>query len=207
MPADLDPALAPADQLVGGALAEQPAVDASDLHRDPRRAARCCGTARRRRCRTRCPRARSAACASARRSRCAAADAEVVHVRSQAAGEADVVLTAVVADADEPVEDVVVLVQPHVGGQADVAVDVAQADVVAVVPLRIAPGDAGERVGDLVQRVFVEPDEHGRLLSTCRMRLMERWRNGHRSRTLVVLALKKRGVDGRRRVRPARWRW
>jgi hypothetical protein len=31
---------------------------------------------------------------------------------------------------------------------------------VSVVPLRVAAGDPGERGGDLVQRVFVEPDEH-----------------------------------------------
>ena len=92
-------------------------------------------------------------------------DAVVVDVRPQPAGQADVVLPALVADADEAVEHVVVLVQPDVRRQAHVAVGVAQAHVVAVVPLRIAAGDAGEGLGDLVQRVFVESGEHGSLLS------------------------------------------
>ena len=69
------------------------------------------------------------------------------------------------ADAHEAVENVVVLVQAHVGRQADVALHVAQADVVAVVPLGIAAGDTGKRVGDLVERMFVEADEHGAVLS------------------------------------------
>jgi hypothetical protein len=36
---------------------------------------------------------------------------------------------------------------------------------VAVVPLRIAAGDAGERLRDLVQRVFIESGEQVSLLS------------------------------------------
>ena len=74
-------------------------------------------------------------------------------------------LPAPVADADEAVEDVVVLVEPDVRREAHVAVGVAEADVVAVVPLRIAARHAGEGLGDLVQRVFVEADEHGVVLS------------------------------------------
>jgi hypothetical protein len=36
---------------------------------------------------------------------------------------------------------------------------------VPVVPLRIAAGDAGEALGDLVQRMFVESGEQRSLLS------------------------------------------
>ena len=97
-------------------------------------------------------------------------------------------LPAVVADADEPVEHVVVLVQPDVRGQAHVAVDVAQAHVVAVVPLRIAAGDAGEGLGDLVQRVFVESGEQRSFLSG------ERGRRPVHVRNVAVPAIKKRGV-------------
>ena len=87
-------------------------------------------------------------------------DAEGVHVGAEPARQADVVLLALVAEADEPVEHVVVLVEPHVRGQANRAVDVAHADVVPVVPLRVAAGHSGERLGDLVQRVLVQPDQH-----------------------------------------------
>ena len=86
-------------------------------------------------------------------------------VGPEPAGQADVVLPAPVTDADEAVEHVVVLVQPDVRREAHVAVGVAQADVVAVVPLRIAPRHAGEGLGDLVERVFVEADEHDVVLS------------------------------------------
>ena len=92
-------------------------------------------------------------------------DAVVVDVRPEPAGQTDVVLAALVADADEAVEHVVVLVQPDVRGQAHLALGVAQAHVVAVVPLRIAAGHAGERLRDLVQRMFIESGEQGSLLS------------------------------------------
>ena len=49
------------------------------------------------------------------------ADTEVIEVRPEPAGQTDVVLAALVAEADEAVEHVVVLVEPDVRGQADVA--------------------------------------------------------------------------------------
>ena len=147
LPGHLDPALAHADELVGGALAEQPTVDAGDLHRilvgQHRAAAQhVAGNPVVVVLEDEAQRAHRLDELDAQRP-----DAVDVQVGPQPAGQPDVVLTALVADAHEAVEDVVVLVQPHVGGQADVPVEVAQADVVAVVPLGIAPGDAGEGVG------------------------------------------------------------
>jgi hypothetical protein len=87
-------------------------------------------------------------------------DAVVVDLRPQPPGQPDVVLSTVVAQTDEAVEHVVVLVQPYVGRQAHRSVEVAEADVVAVVPLRVAAGDPGEGGGDLVERMLVESDQH-----------------------------------------------
>ena len=80
---------------------------------------------------------------------------------AQPAGQPDVVLAARVADADEAVEHVVVLVEPHVRGEADVAGDVGSADVVAVVPLRVAALHRREGLGDLVDGVLVRAQQHG----------------------------------------------
>ena len=161
LPGDLDPALARADELVGGPLAEQTAVEAGDLDRVLVRQDGAVAD----------DVARDAVVVllehqpellhrrddlDAQRS-----DAVVVEVGAQPSRQADVVLAALVTQADEPVEHVVVLVETDVRGETDVALGVAQADVVAVVPLRVAALYRGERVGDLVQGVFVEAGEHG----------------------------------------------
>ena len=86
--------------------------------------------------------------------------AEVLHVRAQAARHTHVVLTAVVAQAHETVEHVVVGVQADVRRERDRAGLVGGTHVVAVVPARVAPGDRRERVGHLMERILVEPKQH-----------------------------------------------
>ena len=135
LPGHLHPALAHADELVGGALAEQPTVDACDLHgvlvRQHRAVAQhVAGDAVVVVLEHEAQRLHRLDDLDAQRS-----DAVVVHVGSQPTGQPDVVLSVLVADAHEAVENVVVLVQPDVGGQAHVAVEIAEAHVVAVVPL------------------------------------------------------------------------
>ena len=83
-----------------------------------------------------------------------------VQVGPQPPGEPDVVLLTRGTDAHEAVQDVVVLVQTHGGGQPDLAGHVAEADVVPVVPGRIRPRHPREGRGDLVVRVLVHPDQH-----------------------------------------------
>ena len=166
----IDPAHAAADELVGGPLAEQPAVDACDLDGILVRthgavAQHVTSDAELVVLEHEAQRAHRFDDLDPQRPH-----AVVVDVRPPPPRQPDVVLPALVADADEPVEHIVVLVEPNVRGQADVAVGIAQAHVVAVVPLRIAAGDAGEGLGDLVQRVFVESGEQRSFLSGVRGR-------------------------------------
>ena len=90
--------------------------------------------------------------------------AEVLHVRAEAARHTHVVLPVTVTQTDETVEDVVVRVQADVRRERDLTRLIGNADVVAVVPARIAPGDRGERVGHLVERVLVDPQAARQLL-------------------------------------------
>ena len=108
-----------ARQLVGGALAEQPAVDARDLDRVHVRHASCCGRSGRGRCRWSfgSSTSRTVRIGSTISSRSGPTPRWSI-VRAQPARHADVVLATLVAEADEAVEHVVVLVQPHVGGEA-----------------------------------------------------------------------------------------
>ena len=133
----LHPALAPAGHLVGRSLAQQPAVDPGHLDRaHVRRVLRVAGDVE----------GEPVLVLVEHESHGAhrlddlqpqRADADRVEVGAQPARQPDVVLAAVVAQAHEAVEHVVVLVEPHVRGEADVAVHVGAAHVVPVVPLRI----------------------------------------------------------------------
>ncbi len=86
--------------------------------------------------------------------------AELFHVGAEPARDAHVVLPTLVSEADEAVEHVVVGVQPDVRRECHRPGLIGGADVVTVVPTRVAAGNGGERVGDLMERVLVGAQQH-----------------------------------------------
>jgi hypothetical protein len=157
---DLDPPFAAARDLVGGPLADEPAVD--PRHLDGAHVRDAVGVARH------VEGEAVGAVLEDQSHRLQGTEdleperphTEVLHVGTQSARQPDVVLLALVAQADEAVEDVVVLVEAHVRREAHQPVGVRGADVVPVVPRRVAVHPTSERLGDLVVRVLVGAEQH-----------------------------------------------
>ena len=159
--ADFDPSVALAGDLVGGALGEQPAVDAAHLDRaHVRNVGGVAGHVERDSDRVLVEHESHGLewleDLDPQRS-----GAERLHVRPLPARDAHVILATLVAKAHEAVEHVVVGVQPHVRGERHRPGLVGAAHVMPVVPARVAAAHRRKGLGDLVERILVDAQQHG----------------------------------------------